>query len=125
MKQTLNVPQAEESPEEISPAADAAMRKLVELFSDPAVVAGAHFRCSTEGPTDIDVMIESIIDEQFGYDENSEYKQWGRCLYRLGLIPTIPSEWATSGETGRGEFVGAAGDVRLSNDLGRESRKPL
>jgi hypothetical protein len=123
MKQTLNVPQAEEPPEEILPAADAAMRKLVELFSDPAVVARAHFRCSTEGPTDIDVMIESIIDEQFGY-ENSEYKQWVRRLYRLGLISTIP-EWATSGETGRGELVGAAGDVRLSNDLGRESHKPL
>jgi hypothetical protein len=43
MKQSLNMPQAEEHPEEISPAADAAMRRLVELFSDPAVVARAHF----------------------------------------------------------------------------------
>jgi hypothetical protein len=33
---------------------------------------------------------------------------------RLGLISTIPSEWATSEETGRGELVSAAGDVRLS-----------
>jgi hypothetical protein len=44
MKQTLNVPQVEEPSEEISPAADAAMLKLVELFSDPAMVARAHFR---------------------------------------------------------------------------------
>jgi hypothetical protein len=125
MKQSLNVPHAEEPPEEISAAADAAMRELVELFSDPAVMATAHFRCSTEGPTEFDVLFESILDEQFGYDENSEYKQWVRRLHRLGLIPTIPGEWATYGETGRGELVGAAGDVRLSNDLGRESRKPL
>jgi integrase-like protein len=45
----LNVPQEEEPPEEISPAADAAMRKLVELFSDPAIAAQARFRCSIEG----------------------------------------------------------------------------
>jgi hypothetical protein len=104
MKQTLNVPHAEEPPEEISPAADAAMRELVELFSHPAVVARAHFRCSTEGPTEFDVLFESILDEQFGYDPNSEYKRWVRRLYRLGLISTIPSEWATSEETGRGEL---------------------
>jgi hypothetical protein len=93
MKQTLNVPPAEEPPEEISPAADAAMRELVELFSDPAIVARAHFRCSTEGPTDIEVMFESILDDQFGYEPNSEYKNWIRRLYDLGLIPRIPSEW--------------------------------
>ena len=93
MKQSLNVPHAEEPPEEISPAADAAMRELVELFFDPAVVARAHSRCSTEGPTDIEVMFESILDDQFGYDPNSEYKNWIRRLYGLGLIPRIPSEW--------------------------------
>ena len=90
MKQTS---QAEETPEEISPAADEAMRKLVELFSDPAVASQARLRCSTEGPTEFDVMFESILDDQFGYNSNSEYKGWVRSLYRLGLIPRIPSEW--------------------------------
>ena len=98
MKQSLNVPHAEEPPEEISPAADAAMRELVELFSDPAVVATAHLRCSTEGPTEFDVLFESIIDDQFGHDPNSEYKRWVRRLYRLGLIPRIPREWELSEE---------------------------
>ena len=79
--------------EEISPAADAAMRKLKELFSDPAIAAQARFRCSTEGPDDIDVLFESILDDQFGYDPNSEYKCWIRRLYDLGLISRIPSEW--------------------------------
>jgi hypothetical protein len=92
-KANLNAPQEEEPPEEISPAADAAMRKLKELFSDPAIAAQARFRCSTEGPDDIDVLFESILDDQFGYDPNSEYKRWVRSLYSLGLILRIPSEW--------------------------------
>jgi hypothetical protein len=89
----LNAPQEEEPPEEISPAADAAMRNLVELFSDPAIAAQARFRCSTEGPDDIDVLFESILDNQFGYDPNSKYKCWVRHLYGLGLISRIPSDW--------------------------------
>jgi hypothetical protein len=88
----LNAPQ-EEPPEEISAAADAAMRKLKELFSDPAIASQARFRCSTEGPDDIDVLFESIIDDQFGHDPNSEYKQWVRRLYELGFIPRLPDEW--------------------------------
>ena len=48
MKRVWNAPPNEEPPIEISPEADAAMRKLVELFSDPAMTARAHFRCSTE-----------------------------------------------------------------------------
>jgi hypothetical protein len=83
-----------EEPElKVSPAADQAMRELVELFSDPAVVARAHFRCSTEGPTDIEAVMESILDEQFGYDPNSEYKRWIRRLYEIGLIARLPDEW--------------------------------
>jgi hypothetical protein len=35
-------------------------------------------------------MFESIMEEQFG---DSEYKQWVRHLYELGLISGIPSEW--------------------------------
>jgi hypothetical protein len=98
----LNMPQAEEGLEEISPAADAAMRKLKELFSDPAIASQARFRCSTEGPDDIDVLFESILDDQFGYDPNSEYKSWVRRLYGLGLISRIPSEWKEP-ETPEGE----------------------
>jgi hypothetical protein len=90
---TLNSPQEEEPAEKISPAADAAMRKLVELFSVPAIAAQARFRCSTEGPDDIDVLFESILDDQFGHNPNSEYKCWVRRLYGLGLISRIPSEW--------------------------------
>jgi hypothetical protein len=115
----------EEPKPKLSQAAERAMAKLTELFSDPNLPSKAQFRCSTEGPTEFDIMFESIIDQQFGYDPNSEYKRWVRRLYRLGLISTIPSEWATSEESGTGELVGAAGDVRLSNDLGRESRKSL
>ena len=76
----LKATQQEEPPEEISPAADAAMRKLVKLFSDPAIAAQARFRCSTEGPDEMDVLFESILDDQFGYDPNSKYKSWVRHL---------------------------------------------
>jgi hypothetical protein len=88
----------EDSDLKLSPAADQAMAKLVELFSDPSVLSQARFRCCTGGPDEFDVFFESILDEQFGYDPNSEYKRWVRRLYRLGLISTIPSEWATSEE---------------------------
>ena len=77
----------------LSPAADQAMAKLVELFSDPSISSKAQFRCGIEGPTEIDVLFESIIDEQYGYDPNSEYKRWVRRLYELGLIPRLPEEW--------------------------------
>jgi len=36
---------------------------------------------------------ESILDEQFGYDPHSEYKQWVRRLYELGFISGLPDEW--------------------------------
>jgi hypothetical protein len=77
----------------VSPEADAALAKLVELFSDPSLPSKAQLRCSVEGPDDLDVLFESIIDDQFGHDPNSEYKQWVRRLYDLGLISRIPSEW--------------------------------
>ena len=79
----------------VSPAADEAMRELVELFSDPSLAYKAQFRCGIEGPTEIDVLFESIIDEQYGYDPNSEYKRWVRRLHKLGLISRIPPEWKT------------------------------
>jgi hypothetical protein len=96
MKRTSNAPQNEELAIEISPEADAAMRGLKELFSDPRIRSTASFRCCTDGPTEFDVLFESIIDEQFGYDPYSEYKQWVRRLYELGLISRIPREWEAS-----------------------------
>jgi hypothetical protein len=70
-----------EEPElKLPPAAEEAMAKLVELFADPSLV---------EGPDEFDVLFESIIDDQFGHDPNSEYKQWVRRLYRLGFISRI------------------------------------
>ena len=89
-----------------SPAADEAMAKLVELFSDPSLASKAHFRCCVDGPDEFDLLFESIVDEQFGYDLHSEYKRWARRLYRLGLIPRIPREWELSEEqAGRNKFV--------------------
>jgi hypothetical protein len=101
MKRALNGPATGEPPIEISAEADAAMRELTELFSDPNLASKARFRCSIEGPDEFDVLFESIIDDQFGHDPNSEYKQWVRRLYELGFISTIPSEWATSEEAER------------------------
>jgi hypothetical protein len=65
----------------------------VELFSDPSLDSQAQFRCCVDGPDEFDFLFESIADEQFGYSPNSEYKGWVRSVYRLGLIPRMPSEW--------------------------------
>jgi len=56
----------------VSPAADEAMRELVELFSDPNLPSRARFQCGVEGPDEFDVLFESIVDERFGYNPNSE-----------------------------------------------------
>jgi len=80
----------------LSPAAEEAMAKLTELFSDPSLPSKARFHCGVEGPTEFDILFESIVDEQFGYAVNSEYKRWVRRLYRLGLISIIPREWQIS-----------------------------
>jgi hypothetical protein len=63
------------------------MAELVKIFSDPNLLTKPRFRCSVEGPDEFDVMFESIMEEQFGYDPNSNYKNWVRRLYSLGLIP--------------------------------------
>jgi hypothetical protein len=79
-----------EEPElKLPPAAEEAMAKLVELFADPSLPPKVRFRCPVEGPDEFDVLFESIIDDQFGHDPNSEYKQWVRRLYRLGFISRI------------------------------------
>ena len=91
----------EEPEEKLPPAVDEALKKLTEIFSDPKLASKARLRCGTEGPDEFDILFESIIDDQFGHDPNSEYKQWVRRLYRLGLISRIPSEWATFEEAER------------------------
>jgi len=73
--------------------ADEAMKGLTQLFSDPSLSSKAHFRCSVDGPTELDLFFETIIDKLFSPDPNSKYKCWVRHLYRLGLISTIPREW--------------------------------
>jgi hypothetical protein len=98
MKRALTVWQKEERAIEISPEADAAMDQLKELFSDPSMpVPSADFRCNTEGPTEEEIMDETIFGE-----ENSEYRRWIRHLYELGLISRIPSEWEAA-ETPEGK----------------------
>jgi hypothetical protein len=82
--------QKEEPELEISPELDAAMEALKELFSDPKIQSTASFRCCTEGPDEFEVMFESIMEEQFG---DSEYKQWVKRLYDIGLIARLPDEW--------------------------------
>ena len=79
--------------QKLPPAVEKAMAKLAEIFSDPNLPSKAQLRCSVEGPDDLDVLFESIIDDQFGHDPNSEYKQWVRRLYELGFIPRLPDEW--------------------------------
>jgi hypothetical protein len=102
IKRVLNTPPNEQPSMEISPELDAAMRGLKELFSDPKIRSTASFRCCVDGPTEFEVLFESIVDEQFGYNANSEYKCWVRSLYRLGLILRIPSEWEAT-ETPEGK----------------------
>ena len=72
---------------------DEAMKALKRIFSDPKLTAKAHFRCRVEGPTEIDELFESIMDETFGLHARSEYKRWVSRLCRLGLIPEVPADW--------------------------------
>ena len=70
-----------------------AMEALTRIFSDPQLTAKAYFRCSVDGPTEIDRLFESIMDETFGLNARSKYKRWVTRLYRLGLIPKVPADW--------------------------------
>jgi hypothetical protein len=70
-----------------------AMEALTRIFSDLKLAAKAHFRCSVDGPTEMDRLFESIMDETFGLHARSEYKRWVSRLYRLGLIPEVPGDW--------------------------------
>ena len=84
---------------------DEAMKALKRIFSDPKLTAKAHFRCRVEGPTEIDELLESIMDETFGPHPRSSYKRWVARLYRLGLIPTVPAGWVDPQDT---EYLGQA-----------------
>jgi len=85
---------------------DQAMKALTRIFSDPKLTEKAHFRCSVDGPTEIDRLFESIIGEAFGVHARSKYKRWVSRLYRLGLIPKVPAEWVDPPDT---ENVGQEG----------------
>ena len=76
----------EKTPAQKESEADQAMRVLTQLFSTPEVKAKAHRRCGINGPTEIDMLFETVLDDVFGRDPNSDYKRWIRRLYRLGLI---------------------------------------
>jgi hypothetical protein len=73
--------------------ADEAMKALTRIFSDPKLPSKAHLRCSVDGPTELDLLF-ATIHEAFCLDPSSSYKCWIRRLYSLGLISTIPTEWA-------------------------------
>jgi hypothetical protein len=81
------------SPGQNESTADEAMSALTRLFSVPNLATKAYFRCGTNGPTDADMFFESMFDDLFGPDTDSDYKCWVRRLHELGLISTIPSEW--------------------------------
>jgi len=57
----------EEPEPKLSPAAEEAMAKLRNC-SNPSLSSKARLRCGVEGPTEFDILFESILDEQFGYD---------------------------------------------------------
>jgi hypothetical protein len=69
---------------------------LKDLFSFREITNKAHFRCRVDGPTELDVLFESVLDEVFGCDPSSDYKCWVRKLYRLGLISRMPTNWKAS-----------------------------
>ena len=71
---------------------DEAFDALFKLFSSPEVRRHAHLSCRTDGPTEFDLLFESILDEQFGPNPNSKYKRWIRRLRRHGLIPQEHSQ---------------------------------
>jgi hypothetical protein len=76
-----------ESTDSSTHTADEAFDALFELFSSPRVRRHAYLSCRTDGPTEFDLLYESILDKQFGPNPNSRYKRWIRRLRREGLIP--------------------------------------
>jgi hypothetical protein len=67
----------------ISPAADEAIAKLVELFSDPSVRSKAHLRCPIEGPDEFEVLFESIMDDQRGATNRDQHRRAARTFAQI------------------------------------------
>ena len=47
----------------------------------------AHFRYPVDGPSEIEKILQKVIDEVFGPTPNSAYNRWVRKLQENGLIP--------------------------------------
>jgi hypothetical protein len=70
---------------ECSSEADAAMRALTELFSDPKLKSKSHFRYPVDGQrSEVDEAVDAAVEAAFG--PNREYERWVRRLRRLGLV---------------------------------------
>jgi hypothetical protein len=91
MKQSLNVPEAEEPQAEISPTADAAIRELIQLFSDPALMRVSA--AAPKGRIRSTFCLSQSSMTSSAMTRTAKYKSWVRHLYDLGLISRIPSEW--------------------------------
>jgi hypothetical protein len=65
--------------------ADEAWDALFKIFSSPSANRYAHLSCRTDGPTEYDLLFDSIFD---GPNPKSKYKRWIRRLRRHGLIPS-------------------------------------
>jgi hypothetical protein len=48
-----------------------------------SVSSNARFRCPVDGPDELDVLFESIIDDQFGHDLNSGQSLSGRLTLKI------------------------------------------
>jgi hypothetical protein len=90
----MNPPERNPPQDRKEDAAEAAMKALTHLFSSRKLANRAHFRCGIDGPTDFDILFQSVLDDVFGREPNSAYKCWVRRLCRSGLISTVPDSWS-------------------------------
>jgi hypothetical protein len=87
-RQKVSWPQRKKGhPEQVecSSEADAAMRALTELFSDPKLKGKAHFSYPVDGQrSEAEEAVYAAVEAAFG--PNKEYERWVRRLHRLGLV---------------------------------------
>jgi hypothetical protein len=69
-----------------------AMKALTQLFSSESADQ-RHFCCGVGGPTEFELWFESVCDDLFGHDPNSDYKCFVRRLYEHGFISSMPINW--------------------------------
>jgi len=112
----MNQSEGNSSPGQNESAADEAMKALTRLFSSRKLASKAHFRCSIDGPTDLDVLFESALDDVFGRDPSNDYKRWVSRLFRLGLISRIPTEWLVPKDLENSACRAAADNGGVSDD---------